>query len=106
MAEKLTENQLKYALAKALPDKIFMCGDKPHWKATVDAPGYFVFETEWPTIVRLVEDRLNAEAFAKAVFQRTKLCDSLYWDDEPKLRAFDKWQIQAQSLVDVGAISV
>jgi len=103
---KYTEEQLKAALVRALPDKLRIRKASQYgqtescvWKEN----DYKVTQYEWPYIVSLVEDGLTDEqkiaylgAVAPKEDRKFYLCSIL----------LAKWPARAQALADIGAITI
>lgn len=54
-----TDEQLKRALAKLLPEQIFLVGEKLHWRATAEHCGRFALDTELLHICWAIEQTLS-----------------------------------------------
>lgn len=105
---KYTEDQLKNALVRALPDSLFIDVDYgasniPRW-----TDFQFVTPHEWPAIVGMIEDRLMDEQWHnyRDAVRLITLGGVRLISQYAKCDLSAKWQTRAQALADIGAIEV
>ena len=104
----ISEDKLKFALTKALPETLqfYPLTIRAMWKPELKTyTGYFVTDYEWPAIVQMVEDKLSFSELEKFTLERLNICDECGINDESKVRLFDRWEIRAQALLNIGFIN-
>ena len=107
---KYTEQQLKSALVRALPERLEynVAGDLILWKM---AHSPVVTPHEWPAIVQMVEDKLTDVEWdrydsARHFHLSRKYGFNLAENRLHFMRVFSGQEFRAQALADIGAINV
>lgn len=103
-----TEEQLKAALVRALPNELIAIG-KPTLCWVNEAWPYPIRKTEWPAIVGMVEDGLTDEQFAKYESARHLCIESKYGHDLTDIefaRIYNGQEFRKEALADIRAITI
>jgi len=108
-----TDQQLKLALARALPGIVEEERTGPHgekhygfiWRNTDD--WRYVTDLEWPAVVTMVEEKLTLDRLWFYIHKlRMVVGDAMMDKYDERFTATASWQMRARALVAIGAITV
>ena len=98
-----TDDQLKAALVRALPEKLYWPPNRtcPYWIS-----GDAVTPHEWPAIVAMVEEGLTEDQKWDERGTVFNICYKQHGGKCPYPTMFASWQTRALALADIGAIKL